>query len=117
MNTESKHLPNQSTNSFEGNSRRAPEPIKKACPSLPKVKGSCPTCSKIPINSYAPHTCITTKQYYVQLSNERTMPASRLNKIAPCCSNESLNGDLPAKSIYLKSSESTVKQFTLSSLI
>ena len=45
------------------------------------------------------------------------MPASRPNKITPCYSNESLNGDLPVESIDFKRSENTVKKVTFSSLI
>ena len=45
------------------------------------------------------------------------MGASRPKRNTPCCSNESLDGDLRAKYIDFKRSESTLKQFTLSSLM
>ena len=45
------------------------------------------------------------------------MPVSRRNKITSCCSNEYVDGDLPAESIDSKRIESTVKQFTLSLLM
>ena len=49
---EGKHLPNQASNiSLESYSARGPEPVRKACPSLPKVKSNCPTFSKTAINS------------------------------------------------------------------
>ena len=45
------------------------------------------------------------------------MPASKPNKITPCCSNKSSDGDLPAELFDFKRSGSAVKQFTLPSLI
>ena len=78
----------------------SPRKLKAAVPPVPKPRSTLnrPTAAS-QLNN------ITSR-----CSNESTMPASRPKKITPCCSNESLDGDLPAESIGFKRSESTVKQ-------
>ena len=116
---ESKLLPNQFSNSsVENNSKRAPEPIrKKPVPAPRKLKAAVPPVPKPRSALNRPTAVSQLNSITSSCSNESPIPASRPDKTTPCCSNESLDGDLPAKSIGFKKSEITVKQFTLSSLM
>ena len=117
---EDKQLPNSSSNSsLESNSARAPEPIrKKPVPAPRKLKAAVPPILKPRPNlKLRPTPASQLNSITSGCSNESPMPASRPKRITPCCSNESLDGDLPAESIDFKRSESTLKQFTLSSLM
>ena len=117
---EDKQLPNSSSNSsLKSNSARAPELIrKKPVPAPRKLKAAVPPIPKPPPN-LKPQSIPASqlKSITSGCSNESPIPASRPKRITPCCSNESLDGDLPAESIDFKRSESTLKQFTLSSLM
>ena len=109
-----KQLPNPSRNSsLESNSARAPEPIrKKPVPAPEKLKAAVP-----PVPKPRPTPASQLNSITSGCSNESPMPASRPKRITPCCSNESLDGDLPAESTDFKRSETTLKQFTLLSLM
>ena len=114
MEREGKQLPNPSSNSsLESNSARAPEPIrKKPVPAPEKLKAAVP-----PVPKPRPTPASQLNSITSGCSNESPMPASKPKRITPCCSNESLDGDLSAESTDFKRSETTLKQFTLLSLM
>ena len=113
---EDKQLPNSS---FTKQLPRAPELIrKKPVPAPRKIKAAVPPIPK-PRPNLKPQPTPASQLNSIAsgCSNKSPMPASRPKRITPCCSNESLDGDLPAEPIDFKRSESTLKQFTLSSLM
>ena len=117
---EGKQLLNPSSNSsLKSNSVRAPEPIrKKPVPAPQKLKAAVPPVLK-PRPNFKPRPTHASQLNSITsgCSNESQMSASRPKRITSCCSNESLDGDLPPESIDFKRIESTLKQFTLLSLM
>ena len=117
---EGKQLLNPSSNSsLKSNSVRAPEPIrKKPVPAPQKLKAAVPPVPK-PRPNFKPRPTHASQLNSITsgCSNESQMSASRPKRITSCCSNESLDGDLPPESIDFKRIESTLKQFTLLSLM
>ena len=117
---EGKQLLNPSSNSsLKSNSVRAPELIrKKPVPAPQKLKAAVPPVPK-PRPNLKPRPTTESQLNSIAsgCSNESLMSTSRPKRITSCCSNESLDGDLPPESIDFKRSESTLKHFTLLSLM